>query len=60
MLPIAEAVLDLDLNPNRVDLFGVYGVAREVHAITGAELAAAPWSDDAEAHGRRDVEEWPR
>jgi phenylalanyl-tRNA synthetase beta chain len=51
VLPIAEAVLDLDVNPNRVDLFGVYGVAREVHAITGAELAPAPWRDDAEAAG---------
>ncbi len=57
VLPIAEAVLDLDVNPNRVDLFGVYGVAREVHAITGAELAAAPWSDDAQATGDGSVEE---
>ena len=51
VLPIAEQVLELDLNPNRVDCFGVYGVAREVHAITGAELAPAPWSDDADATG---------
>ncbi|MEO8092690.1 MAG: phenylalanine--tRNA ligase subunit beta [bacterium] len=49
VLPIAESVLELDLNPNRVDCFGVYGVAREVHAITGAELAPPPWSDDAGA-----------
>jgi len=49
VLPIAEHVLELDLNPNRVDCFGVYGVAREVHAITGAELAPPPWSADAEA-----------
>jgi phenylalanyl-tRNA synthetase beta chain len=48
VLPISEAVLELDLNPNRVDCMGVYGVAREVHAITGAELARAPWLDDAE------------
>jgi phenylalanyl-tRNA synthetase beta chain len=46
VLPISEAVLELDLNPNRVDCMGVYGVAREVHAITGAELARAPWLDD--------------
>ena len=39
------------MNPNRVDCMGVYGVAREVHAITGAELAPAPWDDDAEADG---------
>ena len=49
---VADAVLDLDLNPNRVDCLGVYGVAREVHAITGAELAPAPW-DDRRRAGRR-------
>ena len=44
VLPISEAVLELDLNPNRVDCMGVYGVARELHAITGAELAPPPWA----------------
>jgi phenylalanyl-tRNA synthetase beta chain len=43
VLPISEAVFELDLNPNRVDCMGVYGVAREVHAITGAPLADPPW-----------------
>jgi phenylalanyl-tRNA synthetase beta chain len=43
VLPIADSVLELDLNPNRVDCMGVYGVAREVHAITGAPLAEPPW-----------------
>ena len=56
VLPIAEEVLELDLNPNRIDLFGVYGVAREVHAITGAELAPPPWSEDAEPTGDTPVE----
>jgi phenylalanyl-tRNA synthetase beta chain len=51
VLPISEAVLDLELNPNRPDCLGVYGVAREVHAITGAPLASAPWEGDAEAGG---------
>jgi phenylalanyl-tRNA synthetase beta chain len=51
VFPISEAVLELDLNPNRSDCFGVYGVAREVHAITGAPLAAPPWDDDAEPAG---------
>jgi phenylalanyl-tRNA synthetase beta chain len=51
VLPISEAVLELDLNPNRSDCFGVYGVAREVHAVTGAPLAAAPWEGDAPAEG---------
>jgi phenylalanyl-tRNA synthetase beta chain len=55
VLPIAEAVLELDLNPNRVDCMGVYGVAREVHAITGAPLAAPPWETDAEAAGEGEV-----
>ena len=48
VLPICEDVLELDVNPNRVDLFGVYGVAREVHAITGAELQPPPWAADAQ------------
>jgi phenylalanyl-tRNA synthetase beta chain len=56
VLPIQDAVLELDLNPNRVDCLGVYGVAREVHAITGAPLAPAPWERDAEATGEGSVE----
>jgi phenylalanyl-tRNA synthetase beta chain len=50
-LPLAEPVLELEVTPNRVDCFGVYGVAREVHAISGAPLAAEPWAEDAEAAG---------
>jgi phenylalanyl-tRNA synthetase beta chain len=57
VLPIADAVLELDLNPNRVDCMGVYGVAREVHAITGAPLAPAPWEADDPASGAGSVEE---
>ncbi|HSI79452.1 MAG TPA: phenylalanine--tRNA ligase subunit beta [Solirubrobacterales bacterium] len=55
VLPISESVLDLELNPNRSDCLGVYGVARELHAITGAPLAPAPWSEDAEADGDGEV-----
>jgi phenylalanyl-tRNA synthetase beta chain len=51
VLPIAEPVLELEVNSNRVDCLGVYGVAREVHAFSGAPLAAAPWEEDAEAAG---------
>jgi phenylalanyl-tRNA synthetase beta chain len=58
VLAIAEPVLDLELNPNRSDCLGVYGVAREVHAITGAELAAAPWDVDAEAAGEGEVSDY--
>lgn len=48
LLPVSEAVLELELNPNRSDCLGVYGVAREVHALTGAELAPPPWEEDLE------------
>ncbi|HEY0390426.1 MAG TPA: phenylalanine--tRNA ligase subunit beta [Solirubrobacterales bacterium] len=55
VLPIAEPVLELEVTPNRVDCFGLYGVAREVHAISGAPLAPDPWSEDAAAEGEGDV-----
>ena len=48
---ISDTVLELDLNPNRSDCLGVYGVAREVHAITGAPLVPAPWELDEVAFG---------
>ncbi len=46
VLPISMDVVELEITPNRPDCLGVYGVARELHAATGASLAAAPWSDD--------------
>jgi len=46
VLPICTDVLELEITPNRPDCLGVYGVAREAHAATGAELARAPWEDD--------------
>jgi len=55
VLPIAEPVLELEVNSNRVDCFGVYGVAREVHAVTAAPLADPPWSEDVEATGEGSV-----
>ena len=58
VLPISEPVIELEPTSNRVDCFGVYGVAREVHAITGAELAAPPWEGDAEATGSGEVSEY--
>ena len=51
VLPVAEQVLELEVSSNRVDCFGVYGVAREVHAFTGAPLASPPWERDAEMDG---------
>jgi phenylalanyl-tRNA synthetase beta chain len=46
VLPIAADVLELEVTPNRPDCLGVYGVARELHAATGAPLATPPWSAD--------------
>jgi phenylalanyl-tRNA synthetase beta chain len=51
VLPLGEPVLEIEVTPNRTDCFGVHGVAREVHAITGAALAADPWAEDATAEG---------
>ncbi|HWW52470.1 MAG TPA: phenylalanine--tRNA ligase subunit beta, partial [Acidimicrobiales bacterium] len=45
-LPIAQDVLELEITPNRPDCLGVYGVARELHAASGAPLAAEPWRED--------------
>jgi len=58
VLPIAEPVLELEVTPNRVDCFGVYGVAREVHAISGAPLSPEPWAEDAETNGEGDVSDY--
>ncbi len=44
VLPIATDVLELEITPNRPDCLAIYGVAREVHAATGAPLAPPPWS----------------
>jgi phenylalanyl-tRNA synthetase beta chain len=58
VLPLAEQVLELEVTPNRSDCFGVWGVAREVHAISGAPLAAEPWAGDAPAGGEGAVEDY--
>jgi phenylalanyl-tRNA synthetase beta chain len=46
VLPIATDVLELEITSNRPDCLAIYGVAREVHAATGAELADPPWMRD--------------
>ena len=46
VLPITTAVLELEITPNRPDCLGIYGVARELHAATGAPLKPPPWADD--------------
>jgi phenylalanyl-tRNA synthetase beta chain len=58
VIPVSDPVIELEPTSNRVDCFGQYGVAREVHAITGAELAAPPWDEDAEAAGEGDVSDY--
>jgi len=46
VLPITTEVLELEITPNRPDCLAVYGVAREVHAATGAPLAPPEWAMD--------------
>jgi phenylalanyl-tRNA synthetase beta chain len=46
VLPLGTEVLDLEPTPNRPDQLGIYGNARELHAATGAPLAAPPWAQD--------------
>jgi phenylalanyl-tRNA synthetase beta chain len=50
-LPIVDDVIELEITPNRPDLMGVYGVARDLHAVTAAPLAEDPTDADAEAAG---------
>jgi phenylalanyl-tRNA synthetase beta chain len=51
VLPIATEVLDLEIAANRPDCLAIYGIAREVHAATGAPLAPPPWATDPGAEG---------
>src|SRR5690349_18811259 len=54
VLPIATDVLELEITSNRPDCLSVYGMAREVHAATGAPLGPPPWLEDPGSAG--DVE----
>jgi phenylalanyl-tRNA synthetase beta chain len=38
LLGLGDAIIDVDVSPNRPDCLGVLGLAREVAAIVGAEL----------------------
>src|SRR5918992_2352550 len=42
VLPLRETVLEIETGFNRPDLASVYGIAREVAAVTGGELRAPP------------------
>lgn len=55
VLPLAETVLELEITSNRPDCLSLFGVAREVHAVTGAPLAPLDESDPpAEGEGSVD------
>ncbi len=45
IIPLGGPVIELEVTPNRPDSLGIYEVARELHAATGAALAPAPWVD---------------
>jgi len=55
VLPIATDVLVLEITPNRPDCLGIYGIAREVHAATGAPLKPPPWDEDPGSAGALDA-----
>jgi phenylalanyl-tRNA synthetase beta chain len=50
-LPIVDDVLELEITPNRPDAMSVYGVARDLHAVTCAPLGEDPTARDAEPSG---------
>jgi phenylalanyl-tRNA synthetase beta chain len=51
LLAISTDIIELEITPNRPDCLGVYGVARELHAATGAVLEPAPWDEDPGSNG---------
>jgi phenylalanyl-tRNA synthetase beta chain len=49
VLPLVEQVLDVEATGNRPDLFSIYGLAREVAALTGGELVPLDGAEPARA-----------
>jgi len=47
VLPLGDDILEIETLYNRPDLTSIYGIAREVAALTGAELAPVPATDPA-------------
>jgi phenylalanyl-tRNA synthetase beta chain len=45
VIPLTETILDVEPTGNRVDLLSVYGLAREIAALYGLELAPPPGRD---------------
>lgn len=50
-IAVSDEVMELEITPNRPDCLSVYGVAREVSAMTGAPLRPEPVADiDSDGH----------
>ncbi len=58
VLPHADQVLEFEITPNRPDCLGMYGIAREVAAATGATLRPAPWTREGALPDERDGENY--
>ncbi len=56
VLPVADAVLDCEITSNRPDCLSIWGLAREVAAITGAPLRP-PLDDEPPAEAEGAVED---
>jgi phenylalanyl-tRNA synthetase beta chain len=54
-LQIADEVLELAIAANRPDCLSIYGIARELHALTSAPLAPDPTDEDAEPSGQGEL-----
>ncbi len=52
VLPIGDDVLEIETGYNRPDLTSVYGIAREVAALTGATLSPVPGTEPEAGRGR--------
>ena len=46
-LPLRDTVFELSITPNRGDCLSLLGIARELHALTGAPLFMPPTADPA-------------
>ena len=51
LIELSTDVLELEITSNRPDCLGLFGVARELHAATGAPLSPPPWSEDPGTEG---------
>ena len=66
VLPLGDDILEIETLYNRPDLTSVYGIAREVAALLGADLRAMPGTepardgDDAVSIAVEDLERCPR